>query len=156
MAAPSSDKLSRGTIVALAAMAMGIFVIANDFTALSVALPDIERDLSTSVTTVQWVINAYALVFGILIVTGGRLADLFGRKKIFLIGSAIFAAFSLVGGLVPDVHAVIACRALMGIGGAMMWPAILGLTYGLLPDDKAGLAGGLVLGVAGLGNAIGP
>ena len=62
-------------------MALGVFVIANDFTALSVAIPEIERDLSISLTKAQWVINGYTLVFGVLIVTGGRLADLFGRKR---------------------------------------------------------------------------
>ncbi|HYU65215.1 MAG TPA: MFS transporter, partial [Jatrophihabitantaceae bacterium] len=155
-AAPSKRRLDRGTLLALGAMALGIFVIANDFTALSVALPAIEKDLDSTVTTTQWVINAYALVFGCFIVTGGRLADIFGRRRIFLIGSAIFAGFSVLGGVAPDIHVVLGCRALMGIGGAMMWPAVLGMTYGLLPDDKAGLAGGLVLGVAGFGNAIGP
>jgi EmrB/QacA subfamily drug resistance transporter len=148
--------LDRGTTLALVAMALGVFVIANDFTALSVAIPKIESDLGTDITTAQWVINGYALVFGVLIVTGGRLADLLGRKRIFLIGAAIFAVFSFVGGLVPNVGLLIACRSLMGIGGALMWPAILGMTYALLPDDKAGLAGGLVLGVAGFGNAVGP
>jgi EmrB/QacA subfamily drug resistance transporter len=155
-ASQSSEKLSRGTVLALVAMALGIFIIANDFTALSVALPSIEKDLGTSVTTAQWVINGYALVFGVFIVTGGRLADLFGRKRIFMIGAAIFGVFSLLGGFAPDIHLVIAARVVMGIGGAMMWPAVLGMTYELLPDDKAGLAGGLVLGVAGFGNAIGP
>jgi EmrB/QacA subfamily drug resistance transporter len=152
----TGSTLSRGTILALVAMALGIFVIANDFTALSVAIPKIEADLGTDITTAQWVINGYALVFGVLIVTGGRLADLFGRKRIFLIGAAFFAGFSFIGGLVPNVGLLIACRSLMGIGGALMWPAILGMTYAILPDDKAGMAGGLVLGVAGFGNAVGP
>jgi EmrB/QacA subfamily drug resistance transporter len=79
-----------------------------------------------------------------------------GRKRIFLIGSAIFAVFSVLGGLAPNVELLVACRMLMGIGGAMMWPAVLGMTYALLPDDKAGLAGGIILGVAGFGNAVGP
>ena len=87
-------------------------------------------------------INGYALVFGVLIVTGGRLADLFGRKRIFMIGAAFFAAFSLAAGLMPTVVPLILCRGLMGIGGALMWPAILGMTYSLLPSEKAGLAGG--------------
>ncbi len=148
--------LGRDTLLALAAMGLGVFVIANDFTALSVAIPEIERDVDTDLTTAQWVINGYALVFGVLIVTGGRLADLLGRKRIFMIGAAIFAAFSLLAGLAPEVHLLIACRMLMAVGGALMWPAILGMTYGLLPADKAGLAGGLILGVAGFGNAVGP
>jgi MFS family permease len=147
------EKLGRGTMLALGAMALGVFVIANDFTALSVAVPRMEADLDTDLTTAQWVINGYALVFGVLIVPGGRLADMFGRKRMFLIGSAIFATFSVLGGAAPDVGLLIACRAFMGVGGALMWPATLGMTYALLPDDKAGLAGGLILGVAGFGNA---
>jgi EmrB/QacA subfamily drug resistance transporter len=142
--------------MALVAMALGVFVIANDFTALSVAIPHIESDLDTDLTTAQWVINGYALVFGVLIVTGGRLADMSGRKRMFLIGCAIFAVFSLGGGAAPNAEVLIACRAMMGIGGALMWPAILGMTYAILPHDKAGLAGGLILGVAGFGNAVGP
>ncbi len=153
---PTDGKLDRGTILALAAMALGALVIANDFTALSVAIPEIEKDLDTDLTTAQWVINGYALIFGVLIVTGGRLADLYGRKRIFMIGSAIFAAFSVLGGLSPNVEMLIACRAVMGIGGAMMWPAVLGMTYAIVPDSRAGLAGGLILGVAGFGNAVGP
>jgi EmrB/QacA subfamily drug resistance transporter len=151
-----SEHIDRNTWLALVAMALGVFVIANDFTALSVAIPEIERDLSTSLTKAQWVINGYALVFGVLIVTGGRLADLFGRKRMFMVGATIFAAFSLLAGLVPGVGLLIAARMLMAVGGALMWPAILGMTYALLPDSKAGLAGGLILGVAGLGNAVGP
>lgn len=148
--------LGRQQVVALVAMALGVFVIANDFTALSVAIPAIEHDLDTSLSKAQWVINGYALVFGVLIVTGGRLADLFGRKRTFLVGAAIFATFSLLCGLAPDVATLIVARGLMGVGGALMWPAVLGMTYSLLPEDKAGLAGGLILGVAGVGNAAGP
>jgi EmrB/QacA subfamily drug resistance transporter len=154
--ADAEGRIDRGTRLALVAMALGVFVIANDFTALSVAIPNIESDLDTSLTSAQWVINGYALVFGVLIVTGGRLADLFGRKRIFMLGAAIFAVFSLGAGLAPDVDLLIAFRCLMGIGGAMMWPAILGMTYAILPESRAGLAGGLILGVAGLGNAVGP
>lgn len=152
----SSERLDRGTVLALVAMCFGVFLIANDFTALSVAIPNIESDLDTSLNRAQWVINAYTVIFGVLIVTGGRLADLFGRKRAVMIGGAIFAGFSLVGGLAPSIEVLIVARALMGIGGALLWPAVLGLTYALLPDDKAGFAGGLIIGVAGLGNAFGP
>ncbi len=148
--------LDRATLLALGAMALAVFVIANDITALSVALPDIENDFDADVSTVQWVINAYALIFGVLIVTGGRLADMFGRKRLFFIGAAIFALFSVLGGAAQDEIWLIVCRALMGIGGAIMWPAALGMTYDTLPEDKAGLAGGLIIGVAGFGNAAGP
>jgi len=142
--------------MALIAMGVAVLVIANDFTALSVALPSIENSLDSELGTVQWVINAYALVFGVMIVTGGRLADMFGRRRIFVIGSAIFAGFSVIGGAAQSADQLIVCRAVMGIGGAMMWPAILGMTFAALPEEKAGLAGGLILGAAGFGNAIGP
>jgi EmrB/QacA subfamily drug resistance transporter len=137
-------------------MAISVFVIANDVTALSVALPQIEKDFDTDVSTVQWVINAYALVFGVLIVSGGRLADMLGRRRVFFIGAAIFAAFSLLAGAAQDELWLIACRALMGIGGALMWPAVLGMTYDILPTERAALAGALIIGSAGFGNAAGP
>jgi EmrB/QacA subfamily drug resistance transporter len=149
-------RLSKSTILGMIAMGVAVLVVANDFTALSVALPAIERDLHTDVTTVQWVINGYAMVFGVLIVTGGRLADMFGRRRIFIAGASIFAGFSMIGGFAPTASLLLASRFLMGIGGAMMWPAILGMTYGLLPREKAGLAGGVILGAAGFGNAVGP
>jgi EmrB/QacA subfamily drug resistance transporter len=152
----AGSPLDSATLVSLAAMALGIFVIANDFTALSVAVVPIENDLDTTLSRAQWVINAYTVVFGVMIVTGGRLADLYGRRRVFMIGAAIFAAFSLVGGLAPNIETLIAARALMGIGGALMWPSLLGMTYAVLPEDKASLAGGLVIGIAGLGNATGP
>jgi len=152
----AEERLSKSTWLALAAMALGVFVIANDFTALSVAIPRIEAQLHTTVSRAQWVINGYALVFGVLIVTGGRLADLFGRKRAFMVGASVFAFFSLLSGLMPTVVLLIICRALMGVGGAVMWPAVLGLTYAILPPSKKALAGGLILGVAGLGNAVGP
>jgi EmrB/QacA subfamily drug resistance transporter len=145
-----------GTSLPLAAMAISVFVVANDVTALSVALPQIEQDFDSDVTTVQWVVSAYALVFGVLIVTGGRLADMLGRRRIFFMGAGIFAAFSLLAGAAQSDIWLIVCRALMGVGGAMMWPAVLGMTYDILPADRAALAGGLIIGSAGFGNAAGP
>ena len=148
--------IDRGTWLALIAMGIAVFVIANDFSAINVAIPQIEQDFHTSVTTAQWVVNAYALTFGVLIVTGGRLADLFGRRRAFFLGSGIFATFSLLGGAAQTEAELIAMRVLMGIGGALMWPAILGMTYAALPEERAGLAGGFILGAAGIGNAAGP
>jgi EmrB/QacA subfamily drug resistance transporter len=149
-------RLDRRTILALGVMGVAVLVIANDFTALTVALPAIEHDLDTELSTAQWVINAYALVFGVAIVSGGRLADMLGRRRVFVIGSVTFAAFSALGGAAQGSIWLIASRAAMGIGGALMWPSILGMTYAILPKSKAGVAGGLILGAAGLGNAIGP
>ena len=150
------ERLDRTAVVTLAALSLGIFTIANDFTALSVAVPPIESDLDTTLNRTQWVINGYTVVFGVLIVTCGRLADLFGRRRVFIIGATLFGLFSLLGGLAPNIGLLIAARAVMGIGGAMMWPSVLGMVYGIVPASRSGLAGGLVIGVAGLGNAVGP
>jgi EmrB/QacA subfamily drug resistance transporter len=152
----TDDRIQPGTFMALVAMGLGVFVIANDFTALNVALPAIEGDLDVDVGSVQWVINAYALVFGMAIVSGGRIADMFGRRRVFFIGSVLFAGFSAVGAFAPDLGFLIGARVGMGVGGALMWPAILGMTFAALPESKAGLAGGIILGVAGIGNAVGP
>jgi EmrB/QacA subfamily drug resistance transporter len=148
--------MNRGTVLALVAMGLSILILAQDFTALNVALPSIEKAFDSSVSTVQWVINAYALVFGMLIVTGGRLADLFGRRRLFFIGTTIFMVMSLLGGAAQNEYWLIAARGAMGVGAALMFPAILGMTFAALPKEKAGLAGGLILGCAGIGQAIGP
>jgi MFS family permease len=126
----TQQPIGRGTWLALIAMGIAVFVIANDFSAINVAIPQIEHDFHTDVTTAQWVVNAYALTFGVLIVTGGRIADLFGRRRAFIIGAAIFAFFSVLGGAAQ--------------------------TYAALPESRAGLAGGFILGAAGIGNAAGP
>src|SRR6195256_6081726 len=119
-------------------MSMSVLVIANDFSAINVAIPTMEKDFGTNINTIQWVVNAYALTFGVMIVTGGRLADMFGRRKAFFLGTAIFATMSAAGGAAPNESILIATRALMGIGGALMWPAILGMTFAILPKEKAG------------------
>jgi EmrB/QacA subfamily drug resistance transporter len=152
----SKPPIDRGSKLALLAMGMAVFVIANDFSAINVAIPQIESDFNTDVTTAQWVVNAYALTFGVLIVTGGRLADLFGRRRAFFVGAAIFAVASVAGGASQSEATLIGLRVVMGVGGALMWPAILGMTYAALPAERAGLAGGLILGAAGVGNAAGP
>ncbi|MEZ5077977.1 MAG: DHA2 family efflux MFS transporter permease subunit [Solirubrobacterales bacterium] len=137
-------------------MSVAVIVIANDFSAVNVALPTMEKDFGTNINTIQWVVNAYALTFGVMIVTGGRLADMFGRRNAFFLGTAIFATMSALGGAAQSEAWLIATRTVMGIGGALMWPAILGMTFAILPEEKAGLAGGIILGAAGIGNAAGP
>ena len=152
----TGDRIDRTAWLALLGMGLAVLVIANDFSAMNVALPTMERDFHTNVNTIQWVVNAYALTFGVLIVPGGRLADMFGRRTVFFVGAGIFATFSAIGGAAQTETWLIAARVLMGVGGALMWPAILGMTYAALPESKAGLAGGIILGAAGIGNALGP
>jgi MFS family permease len=83
----------------LAAMCFALFMIMLDNTVVNVALPSIQEDLGASLSSLEWTVNAYALTFGMVLVTGGRLADMFGRRRVFFVGSAIFATFSVLGGL---------------------------------------------------------
>jgi MFS family permease len=101
--ANAGDEVSRETWLAVGAMLLAVFAVANDFTAMNVVLPTIEADLDTDLATVQWVVNGYALMFGVLIVPGGRLADLYGRKEVMAAGALVFAGFSLLGGLAPNI-----------------------------------------------------
>jgi EmrB/QacA subfamily drug resistance transporter len=137
-------------------MALAVFVIANDFTSLTVALPQMQLDFHTNLQTVEWVINAYTLVFGVLIVTGGRLGDTYGHRRAYFAGIGIFAVFSALAAVAWSSGVLIGARAAMGIGGALIWPAVVGLIFSLVPPERAGLAGGLLIGVSGLGNALGP
>ena len=152
----AKEKLTTAQVGGLAALLIGTLVITNDFTALNVALPAIENAFKVDITTAQWVISGYALVFGVFLVTAGRLADMFGRRRIFFIGMAIFCFFSLIGGLAEDAWVLVGARAAMGIGGAMIWPSLIGMIYGILPEQRAALAGGLLMGVRGIGNGMGP
>jgi EmrB/QacA subfamily drug resistance transporter len=148
--------MRKETILALVALGLGSLLLAQDLTALNVALPSIERDLNVDLTTAQWVVNAYLLVYGMLIVTGGRLADELGRRRVFLAGAVIFAGMSLLAGFAPSVPWLIAARALMGIGAGLMLPAVTGMDYAVLPAQRAELAGGVNVGAYGVGMAIGP
>ncbi len=156
MSEPTAERLDGRTVMALVAMGLAVFLIANDITSLTVALPTIEHDFHADVGTVQWVANAYTLMFGVLIVTGGRLSDLLGRRRMFFLGAGIFASFSVLAGVAPDAIVLIAARGLMAVGAALMWPAVVGLLFSVVPQSKVGIAGGLLLGVSGIGNACGP
>jgi EmrB/QacA subfamily drug resistance transporter len=150
------SKPERLAFLPLLALALSIIAIGNDFTALNVTIPALEHDYGIGVGTAQWVINAYMLVFAMLIVPGGRLVDLFGRGRMFVVGASIFLVFSLVAGLAPGYEVLIAARAVMGAGAALMWPATLGMTFELFGPKRAALAGAFVIGISGLINAAGP
>ncbi|MFA0811946.1 MFS transporter [Microbulbifer epialgicus] len=138
------------------AVNLALFLITIDFTAFSPAIPTVERDLNIDITTSQWIINGYGLMFGVLIVAGGRMADIYGRRRLFFIGSGVFLIFSLVGGLSINTVMLLVSRVAIGAGAALMWPSILGMAYTLMPTDRAGQVGGLIMAVCGIANAIGP
>lgn len=148
--------MRKDTMLALAILALANAMLAQDLAALNVALPSIERDLNVDLTTAQWVVNAYLLIYGVTIVTAARLADEIGRRRIFLVGAGLFAATSLLAGVAANVSWLIAARALMGIGAGLMLPAITGMSYAVVPREKAALAGAIVIGGYGVGMAAGP
>jgi EmrB/QacA subfamily drug resistance transporter len=140
----------------LAAVAVGLFMIMLDNTVVNVALPSIQSDLRISTAELEWVVNAYALTFGVLLLTGGKLADLFGRRFIFIVGLVIFTAASLWCGLSAGAESLIAARTVQGIGAAMMNPATLSIITATFPPRQRGMAIGIWAGVSALALAIGP
>src|SRR5215469_12305956 len=124
----------------LAAVAFGLFMIMLDNTVVNVALPSIERDLHVSISSLEWVVTAYALTFAALLITGGKLGDLFGRKRIFVVGIAVFTLSSLACGLAPSSGFLIGARAVQGVGAAMMNPASLSIITATFPPRERGQA----------------
>jgi EmrB/QacA subfamily drug resistance transporter len=140
----------------LVAVSFGLFLIMLDNTVVNVALPSIRADLGISVSELEWVVNAYALTFGVLLLTGGKLADLIGRRRIYIAGLLIFTAASLWCGLAGGASSLIAARTLQGIGAALMNPATLSIITATFPPRQRGTAIGIWAGVSALALAIGP
>ncbi len=140
----------------LVAAGLGLGMNVLDGTVVNVALPSIQSDLHSSFPNVQWVVNAYFLSFAVLLVTGGRLGDIFGRRRIFLIGVAVFAAASAGCGVAPNNATLLVARAAQGAGAALMIPATLALIVTNFPPELVPRAIGLWTGITGVALAIGP
>jgi EmrB/QacA subfamily drug resistance transporter len=142
--------------LALAALAVAQFMVFLDETVVNVALPSIKADLGFSEATLAWVVSVYIVVFGGLVLLGGRTADLFGRRRVFLAGTALFGAASLLDGLAGSQSMLLAARALQGVGAALATPAALALVTALFPAGAERVkALGLWSALSGLGFAIG-
>jgi EmrB/QacA subfamily drug resistance transporter len=149
---PSADR--RWLILTVLAVAQ--FMVFLDETVVNVALPSIKDDLGFSQSTLAWVVNAYIVMFGGLVLLGGRAADLFGRRRMFLTGTALFGVASLLDGLAPSQGALLGARTLQGIGAALATPAALALVTGLFPAGRDRTkALGLWGALSGLGFAVG-
>jgi EmrB/QacA subfamily drug resistance transporter len=140
----------------LVAVAFGLFMIMLDNTVVNVALPSIQRDLKVSVSSLEWVVNGYFLTFAVLMLTGGKLADMLGRRRIFIVGLVIFTASSLACGLATNGEMLIAARAVQGVGAALMNPATLSIITATFPPRQRGLAMGIWVGVSAVALAVGP
>ena len=142
--------------ITLAAVSFGLFMIMLDNTVVNVALPTMQKDLHVSISQLEWVVIAYALTFASLLITGGKLADLYGRRRIFVVGLAIFTLSSLACGLAPSAGFLIGARAVQGVGAALMNPATLSIIVATFPPKQRGQAIGIWAGVSALALAIGP
>ena len=140
----------------LGALSFALFMIMLDNTVVNVALPSIQRDLGIGLTKLEWTVNAYALTFAVIMLTGGKLADFFGRRRIFLIGLVTFTISSLACGLAATGGTLIGARTLQGIGAALMLPATLSIISATFPAHQRGMAIGIWAGVSAMALAIGP
>src|SRR4249920_2826090 len=141
---------------ALALIVVAQFMVILDVAIVNVALPSIEVDLGFSQTSLQWVISAYAIMFGGVLLLGGRLADLLGRRRLFVVGLGVFSISSLLCGLAWSEGSLIAFRAVQGLGGALLAPAALSLLMTTFADGRErNMALGIYGAAAGSGAAAG-
>lgn len=146
---------NRGFWILLATI-LGSSMAFIDSSVVNVALPRIQADLNASAATVQWVVEAYALLLGSLILVGGSLGDVYGRKRMFVLGIIIFAFSSLWCGLTRDITQLIAARAVQGIGGALLTPGSLAIIRANFAEAQRGKAIGLWSSFSAITSALGP
>jgi EmrB/QacA subfamily drug resistance transporter len=140
----------------LAAVSFGLFMIMLDNTVVNVALPSIQRDLGVGLSELEWIVTGYALTFAALMLIGGKLADAYGRRLIFVLGIAVFTLASLWCGLAGSGDMLITARIVQGAGAALMNPATLSIIAATFPPRERGTAIGIWAGVSALALAIGP
>jgi EmrB/QacA subfamily drug resistance transporter len=144
------------TIWTFAVTSIALFMVVLDNLVVSTAIPVIRVDLDASLEQLEWTVNAYTLTFAVLLLTGAALGDRFGRRRMFLIGLAIFTGASAAAALAPSIEALIAARAVQGVGGAIVTPLSLTILSDAFPAERRGLAIGAWSGIAGLAVAAGP
>ena len=140
----------------LAASVLGSSMAFIDGNVVSVALPVLQQELGVGVSGAQWIVEAYALFLSSLVLVGGSLADRFGRKKLFSIGAALFALASLACGLAPGAGALIAARAVQGLGAALLVPSSLAMLGAAFPPQERGRAVGMWSALTSIASAVGP
>ena len=140
----------------LAAVSVGLFMIMLDNTVVNVALPSIQRELESDLSELEWIVTGYALTFASLMLVGGKVADAYGRRRIFVLGIVVFTLASLLCGLASSSEMLIGARVLQGAGAALMNPATLSIIAATFPPRQRGTAIGIWAGVSALALAIGP
>src|SRR4051794_11022361 len=140
----------------LAAMCFALFMVMLDNTVVNIALPAIGDEFDASISNLSWTVNAYTLVFGVLLVTGGRLGDVFGRKRMFLAGVVVFTLGSIGAGLSQSIDELVAFRGLQGVGAAFLMPGSLSIITHTFRGPERGRALGLWAGISGMALGMGP
>ena len=144
------------TLWTFAITSVALFMVVLDNLVVSTALPVIRTDLDATIEQLEWTVNAYTLTFAVFLLTGAALGDRFGRRRMFIFGLGLFTAASAAAALAPSMEALIAARAVQGIGGAIVTPLTLTLLSAAFPAEKRGVALGAWSGIAGLAVAAGP
>ena len=140
----------------LAAMCFALFMVMLDNTVVNIALPAIQTRFGATLSNLSWAVNAYTLVFGVLLVTGGRLGDVFGRKRMFLGGIVVFTLGSIGAGLSQSINELIFFRGVQGAGAAFLMPGSLSIITNTFKGPERGRALGLWAGISGLALGMGP
>src|SRR4051812_27537527 len=152
----NADQTSDSRWIALYVLCAGVLMIVLDVTIVNVALPSIQDDLGFSSSSLAWVVNAYLIAFGGLLLLAGRLGDLIGRRTVFLAGLAVFTGASLVCGLAQSQGMLVGARFVQGVGGAMTSAVVLGMIVTMFPEPREqAKAIGVFAFVASAGGAVG-
>jgi EmrB/QacA subfamily drug resistance transporter len=139
-----------------AIVSVALFMVVLDNLVVTTALPSIRADLGATIQSLEWTVNAYTLSYAVLLLTGAALGDRFGRRRMFVLGLGIFTLASAAAAIAPTTGALIAARAVQGVGAAIVTPLTLTLLADAIPSERRGLAIGAWSGVSGLGIALGP
>ncbi|WP_435842267.1 MFS transporter [Streptomyces globisporus] len=154
--APVSAPADRRRWFALTIVMTAAFMDLVDVTIVNIAIPSITRETGASVSAIQWITAGYALAFAAGLITGGRLGDIYGRKRLFLIGIGGFTLASALCGVAPDPEILVAARILQGVTAALMVPQVLSIVHATFPAHERGKVFGLFGAVVGLGAVSGP
>src|ERR687884_690424 len=148
--------MSHKTIWTFALTSAALFMVTLDNLVVTTALPVIRRDLGASIGGLEWTVNAYTLVFAVLLLTGAALGDRLGRRRVFTLGIGVFTVASAAAALAPTIGALDAARAVQGLGGALVMPLSLTILAAAVPAERRGVALGAWGGISGLAVAFGP
>jgi len=140
----------------LGIVSTALFMVVLDNLVVNVALPTIHRDLGASIGALEWTVNAYVLSYAVLLMTGAALGDRWGRRRMFLVGMAVFTVASAMAALAPSTGLLVAARAVQGAGAALVTPLTLTLLAEAFPPERRGVAIGVWSGVSGVAVALGP